>query len=94
VQLTDVLPTVLGLLGLDQPSAAIGSRLKPGGPRPPLPNAIDELVDADTKAQVASRFTPHFFTLLVASQRQSRCGAGGEERPAGCGSCRRCDGPL
>jgi hypothetical protein len=68
VQLTDVLPTVLGLLGLDQPSAAIGSQVRPGGSRPPLTDAIDELVDADTKAQVASRFTPHFFTLLVVSQ--------------------------
>jgi hypothetical protein len=68
VQLTDVLPTALGLLGLDQPSAAIGSQIRPDGPRPPLTDAIDELVDADTKAQVASRFTPHFFTLLVVSQ--------------------------
>ncbi|MEP6760939.1 MAG: hypothetical protein ABJA93_06200 [Sporichthyaceae bacterium] len=68
VQLTDVLPTVLGLLGLDQPRAAIGSQIKPDGPRPPLPDAIDELVDTDTKAQVASRFTPHFFTVLVVSQ--------------------------
>jgi hypothetical protein len=68
VQLTDVLPTVVGLLGLEQPSAAIGSQLRPGGQRPPLPDAVDQLVDADTKAQVASRFTPHFFTLLVVSQ--------------------------
>ena len=68
VQLTDVLPTVLGLLGLDQPSAAIGSRVRPDGSRPPLTDAIDELIDADTKAQVASRFTPHFFTVLVVSQ--------------------------
>jgi hypothetical protein len=68
VQLTDVLPTVLGLLGLDQPSAAIGSQIRPDGSRPPLTDAIDELVDADTKAQVASRFTPHFFTVLVVSQ--------------------------
>jgi len=68
VQLTDVLPTVLGLLGLDQPSTAIGSQVRPDGSRPPLPGAIDELVDADTKAQVASRFTPHFFTVLVVSQ--------------------------
>jgi hypothetical protein len=68
VQLTDVLPTVLGLLGLDQPSAAIGSQIKPDGARPALPEARDELIDADTKAQVASRFTPHFFTLLVVSQ--------------------------
>ncbi len=40
----------------------------PDGSRPPLTDAIDELVDADTKAQVASRFTPHFFTVLVVSQ--------------------------
>ena len=68
VQLTDVLPTALGLLGLDQPSSAIGSQIRPDGARPPLTDAIDELVDADTKAQVASRFTPHFFSLLVVSQ--------------------------
>ena len=68
VQLTDLLPTALGLLGLDQPSSAIGSQIRPDGARPPLADAIDELVDADTKAQVASRFTPHFFTLLVVSQ--------------------------
>ena len=68
VQLTDVLPTVLGLLGLDQPSAAIGAQIRPDGSRPPLTDAIDELDDADTKAQVASRFTPHFFTVLVVSQ--------------------------
>jgi hypothetical protein len=68
VQLTDVLPTVLGLLGLDQPSEAIGSQVRPDGLRPLLPDAIDELVDTDTKAQVASRFTPHFFTVLVVSQ--------------------------
>lgn len=68
VQLTDVLPTVFALLGLDQPSAAIGARIRPGGPRPGLTEAVEHLVDADTKAQVASRFTPHFFTLLVVSQ--------------------------
>jgi hypothetical protein len=68
VQLTDVLPTALGLLGTDQPSSAIGAQIRPDGARPPLTDAIDELVDADTKAQVASRFTPHFFTLLVVSQ--------------------------
>ena len=34
VQLTDVLPTVLGLLGLDQPSAAIGSQVRPDGLAP------------------------------------------------------------
>lgn len=68
VQLTDVLPTVVGVLGLEQPTAAIGSQIRPGGPRPALPDAVDQLVDADTKAQVASRFTPHFFTLLVVSQ--------------------------
>ena len=68
VQLTDVLPTLVGLLGLDQPSAAIGSTITAGGPRPALPEAVDQLVDTDTKAQVASRFTPHFFTVLVLSQ--------------------------
>ena len=68
VQLTDVLPTVLALLGHDQPSAAIGSRITPAGSRPELPQAAGQLVDADTKAQVASQFTPHFFTVLVVSQ--------------------------
>ena len=68
VQLTDVAPTLFALLGTDDPEAAIGSTITPGGGRPPTDDALDLLVDADTKADVARRYTPHFFTVLVASQ--------------------------
>jgi hypothetical protein len=68
VQLTDLGPTLLGLLGVDQPAAAIGSVITPDGPRPALTGAVEELVDADVAAQVQRRYLPHFFTLLVVSQ--------------------------
>jgi hypothetical protein len=67
-QLTDVLPTVLRLLGLVPPAAATGQEVRAEGERPALGAVVGELRDLDTAAQVADAARGPYFTVLVGSQ--------------------------
>lgn len=64
VQVVDLAPTVLHLVGLDQPSAMTGQPWRRTGTR--LTQA--ELVDADVHAGQMRIYTPRFFLLLVVAQ--------------------------
>jgi len=69
VQLTDVPSTLLAELGVDQPSAMIGSRWQASGDdRGDVAATVDQLVDDDTKAQVVRDVVGPFFTVLVLGQ--------------------------
>ena len=64
VQLIDVAPTVLDLLGVARPKHMVGQPWR----RVEGSAAITDLVDADRAASAHRRFVPPFFTLLVALQ--------------------------
>ncbi|HLZ36274.1 MAG TPA: hypothetical protein VKP64_00630 [Mycobacteriales bacterium] len=70
VQLIDVAPTVLALLGLEPPPSVVGQRWQPTpGPRAQsLPAHVARLVDLDRAAQEQRRLVPPFFALLVGAQ--------------------------
>jgi uncharacterized protein YggT (Ycf19 family) len=65
VQLIDVAPTALAALGLAQPASMNGQPMTVTGDRPPLPAAIAELTDANTRATTHYRSTSTFFWGLV-----------------------------
>lgn len=69
VQLTDVTATVLELLRIAKPEAAVGSPLRPG-PSGPAGTAqrIEALADLDAAAQVVRDVVPPFFLLVSAGQ--------------------------
>ena len=69
VQLIDVAPTALALLGLPQPPAEVGQRWAPAPGRPSaLSAAVSRLVDLDRAATAHRRLVPPFFSILVLSQ--------------------------
>jgi hypothetical protein len=69
VQLTDIAPTLYDRLGVDKPLTAVGQPWRPGDVRPgDTADAIDEMIDSDTAAQVVRNLVPPFFTLLVLAQ--------------------------
>lgn len=69
VQLTDITPTVLELLGVAAADAAVGSPLRPG-PDGPADTAqrVGALADLDAAAQVVRDVVPPFFLLVSAGQ--------------------------
>ncbi|MDT7551105.1 MAG: hypothetical protein QOE84_3499, partial [Actinomycetota bacterium] len=64
VQLIDVAPTVLDLLGIETPNAMLGETWQSKGPRPTIASLEDEAV----KAVEHKRVTVPFFVVLVAVQ--------------------------
>jgi hypothetical protein len=70
VQLIDVAPTALALLGLPPPPSVAGQRWQatPGPRAQPLPAHVAALVDLDRAAQEQRRLVPPFFALLVGAQ--------------------------
>lgn len=69
VQLIDVAPTALGLLGLPQPPSAVGQRWDRAGGRPrAIASSVERLRDLDRAASAHRRLVPPFFSILVLSQ--------------------------
>ena len=69
VQLTDVAPTLLRLLGVDQGPTFSGSAWQPGGARPATTGqTVDVLVDLDTAARTVDSLRASFFAVLLISQ--------------------------
>lgn len=69
VQLTDVTPTVLRLLGLPVPAAAVGSPWRPGADhRDGTGAVVAQLRDVDRAAQAMDRSVSPFFTVVVLGQ--------------------------
>ena len=69
VQLTDLTPTVLALLGVDQPGDAVGSPWTAGADHPDdTAVMVAQLVDMDSAAQVVRYVVPPFYALLVIAQ--------------------------
>ena len=76
VQLTDIAPTLYDRLGLTKPAAAIGQPWRPGDIRPgDTADAVDEMIDTDTAAQVVRNLVPPFFALLILAQLVLYAGA-------------------
>ena len=69
VQLTDVAPTLVGLLGVDQGPTFSGAAWQPGGARPATTSqTVDVLVDLDTAARTVDSLRASFFAVLLISQ--------------------------
>jgi len=69
VQLTDITPTVLELLGVAAPDAAVGSTLRPGpSGAAGAAQRVRALAGLDTAAQVVRGVVPPFFLLVSAGQ--------------------------
>nr|WP_231135004.1 hypothetical protein [Motilibacter deserti] len=68
VQLTDVTPTVLGLVGAPVPDEAVGSPLEAGAPVDGLGEAVDDLVAADDAERVVRGTQSWFWITLLGLQ--------------------------
>lgn len=66
--MTDLAPTVLSLLGVPVPSAAIGQPWRPGDLRPRTAAAAGSLDSYDDKLRTVAASRKNFFTFLVLSQ--------------------------
>ncbi len=76
VQLTDVAPTLYELLDIDKPVSAVGQPWLPGDVRPRgITDAVDEMINTDTAAQVVRNLVPPFFALLILGQLVLYAGA-------------------
>ncbi len=65
VQLIDVAPTVLRALGLEVPGSVNGQPMRVSGQRPPLAEAVEELVELNVAARAHYRSTGIMFWTLV-----------------------------
>jgi len=68
VQLTDVTPTVLRLLGVPEPTALVGSPVRSLQAPASADARLQKVLDLDRAAREVAAVGPTFFTVLVAAQ--------------------------
>ena len=68
VQLTDLTPTVLRLLGVPEPTALVGSPVRALPGPASAPDRLRKVLDLDLAARSVAALVPTFFTGLVAAQ--------------------------
>ena len=68
VQLTDLTPTILALLGVPQPTTLVGSPVQPLAGPTSAADRLEKVLDLDRAAREVAALVPTFFTGLVAAQ--------------------------
>lgn len=68
VQVTDLTPTLLALLGVDPPAGLVGAPIGPVGRSASAEVQLAAALDLDAAAQAQRAMAPPFFNLLVAAQ--------------------------